>query len=140
MWRDLRGKLHAPMAALDLRDDGSIDIEFPLSHLKRPPSMTDAPDQPSRKLAAGYVPVPTAPIIYFDFVPTYGVLSGAIQVELAARTMAPLENGRVSTNKVETGRLRCSPTAAKSLRDALDAALRMLEQPQQPPMATGTLN
>jgi hypothetical protein len=102
--------------------------------------MNDAHDQPPRKLAVGYVSVPTAPIIYFDFVPTYGVLGGAVQLELAARTMAPLENGGVSTNKVETGRLRCSPTAAKSLRDALDAALRMLEQPQQPPMATGTLN
>jgi hypothetical protein len=29
--------------------------------------------------------------------------------------------------------LRCNPTAAANLRNALDAALKMLEQPQQQP-------
>jgi hypothetical protein len=84
--------------------------------------MTDTPDHPTNELALGYKPVSTAPFIYFDFAPTYGTLAGAIQVELAARTMIPLQNGGVELGMVETARLRCSPIAAQALRNALDAA------------------
>ncbi len=92
------------------------------------------------KLPPEYVPVPTAPTVYFDFVPTYGVLSGIIQIELATRALQPLQDGSVGTPTIETGRLRCNPVAAKFLKDALEAALKMLEQPQAPPPATGKLN
>jgi hypothetical protein len=36
--------------------------------------------------------------------------------------------------------LRCTPTAATNLRNALDAALKMLEQPQANAVATTTMN
>ena len=95
---------------------------------------------PDSKLPPEYVAVPTAPIIYFDFVPTYGVLGGVVQIELAARTLQPLQDGNVGIPTIETGRLRCNPMAAKFLQDALEAALQMLEQPQAPPPAVGKLN
>ena len=76
--------------------------------------MTDAPDSLSNELAAGYKSVSTAPFVYFDFVPTFGTLGGAVQIELAARTLTPLQNGGVGLETVETARLRCTPAAAKS--------------------------
>ena len=93
-----------------------------------------------KTLPLEYVPVPTAPIIYFDFVPTYGTLGGMIQIELAARVLQPLQDGSVGTPTIEIGHLRCNPTAAKFLKDALEGALKMLEQPQAPPPAVGKLN
>jgi hypothetical protein len=85
---------------------------------------------------AGYVSIPTAPIIYFDYAPIHGMFAGAIiQIELAARTLSPLPNGSVVSRMVEVGRIRCSPAAAKNLKEALEAALKMLEQPRSPPMA-----
>jgi hypothetical protein len=102
--------------------------------------MTDAPDSLSNELAAGYKSVSTAPFVYFDFVPTFGTLGGAVQIELAARTLTPLQNGGVGLETVETARLRCTPAAAKFLRDALDGALKMLEQPQSVPASIGKLN
>jgi hypothetical protein len=78
-------------------------------------------------------------LIYFDFVPTHGILAGAVQIELAARTMAPSQSGGVISETIEVGRLRCSPTGAKFLRDALDAALKMLENPQAD-VSSGKLN
>ena len=81
------------------------------------------------------MPVPTAPIISFDYVPTYGIFAGVIHIELAARTLLPLANGRAVSRMVEVGRIRCSPAAAKALKEALEAALKTLEQPQSPPVA-----
>ena len=102
--------------------------------------MTETPDHPESCLPDGYKPVSTAPFVYFDFVPTYGTLSGSIQIELAARILAPLENGGVKSGMVEVARLRCSPTTAKVLRDTLESSLKMLEQPQSSPASIGTLN
>jgi hypothetical protein len=102
--------------------------------------MGDAPEPPAKKLLAGYVPVPTAPIIYFDYAPTSGILSGVIQIELAARTLLPLANGSAAPRVVEVGRIRCSPAAAKALKEALEAALKTLEQPQSPPVAASKPN
>lgn len=69
-----------------------------------------------------------APFIYFDGSPTYGVMHGAINVELIARTIVP---GHLVTSSelVVTAHLRCSPIAARELRDTLDKALFMLERP-----------
>ena len=75
----------------------------------------------------------TAPFIYFDLVPTFGTMAGAIQIELAARTLIPLEDGSTRPEFVVTGRLRCSPTAIMSLRDAIDKSLELLKQLQEQP-------
>jgi hypothetical protein len=102
--------------------------------------MTDTPSS-SDLLPLGYKTVSTCPLIYFDFVPTHGTLGGAVQIELAARTLAPSQqSGGVIIETIEVGRLRCSPMAAKFLRDALDAALKMLENPQDDHASSGKLN
>jgi hypothetical protein len=73
----------------------------------------------------------TAPFIYFDVAPTLGTMAGAIQIELAARTLVPSEGGKVRAEYVVTGRLRCSPAAAAALRQAIDKALDLLKQLQE---------
>ena len=84
----------------------------------------------------------TAPIVYFDIVPTYGVMAGAIQIELAGRNINPLPDGETQVEFMVTGRLRCSPVAAENLRDAIDKALEMLEQVHEegPAAAASKLN
>ena len=83
----------------------------------------------------------TAPFIYFDFAPTFGIIAGAIGIELAARILIPGPGGEVKAEVVPTARLRCSPEAANELRNALSAALQMLDGAQgAPPSATGRLN
>jgi hypothetical protein len=37
----------------------------------------------------------TAPFIYFDMAPAYGVLAGAFQIEFASRILIPLADGGV---------------------------------------------
>jgi hypothetical protein len=76
-----------------------------------------------------YENVDTAPFVYFDLSPTHGILGGAIQIELAARILNAVPDGGVEIKFITTGRLRCSPTAALNLRNAIDASLKMLEQP-----------
>jgi hypothetical protein len=87
-----------------------------------------------------YENVDTAPIVYFDIVPAHGVMGGAIQIELACRILDAIPDGNVEIKFVTSGRLRCSATAALNLRNAIDASLKMLEQPQQAPAATAKLN
>jgi hypothetical protein len=88
-----------------------------------------------------YENVDTAPIVYFDIAPAHGVIGGAVQIELAVRILNAVSDGSVETKFITSGRLRCSPTAALNLRNAIDASLRMiLEQPQQAPAATAKLN
>jgi hypothetical protein len=85
-----------------------------------------------------YVDGGTAEFIYFDFAPAFGVLAGAVQIELAARTLVPVPDGGVDVRILPTARLRCSPTAAGHLRDALNGALQQLEELQQEQIATGS--
>jgi hypothetical protein len=87
-----------------------------------------------------YENVDTAPFVYFDLSPTHGIFAGSIQIELAARILNAVPDGSVEIKFITTGRLRCSPTAALNLRNAIDASLKMLEQPQQAPAATAKLN
>ncbi len=88
-----------------------------------------------------YTESPTAPIIYFDVSSAHGVMNGVVQVELAGRTLTPRPSGAVLIGFIPTARLRCSPAAARDLRDAIDKALEMLEQAQQQPtVAAGRLN
>ena len=87
-----------------------------------------------------YENVDTAPFVYFDLSPAHGILGGAIQIELAARILNAVPDGGVEIKFITTGRLRCSPAAATNLRNANDAALKMLEQPQQSPVAGAKMN
>ncbi len=81
------------------------------------------------------------PIVYFDIVGAYGTMQGAIEIELATRILIPKKDGSTEVRFLSSGRLRCSPTAAVNLRNGLDAALKMLEQSQQPdPVAASRLN
>jgi hypothetical protein len=97
------------------------------------PGAPDAPVPP-------YEDSSTAPFVYFDLVPTHGIMNGAIQIELAARVLLPKDGGGVLVKFVACGRLRCSPVAAGHLRDAIVGALKMLEQPQEGPTAASKLN
>jgi len=82
-----------------------------------------------------------APLVYFDIVGAYGTMHGAIEIELATRILVPKPDGTTEVRFLSSGRLRCSPTAATNLRDGLDAALKMLEQSQQPdPVAASKMN
>lgn len=82
-----------------------------------------------------------APIVYFDIIGAYGTMQGSIEMELATRILVPRPDGSTEVKFLSSGRLRCSPTAAANLRNGLDAALRMLEQSQQPnPVAASKLN
>jgi hypothetical protein len=81
-----------------------------------------------------------APLVYFDIVGAYGTMHGAIEIELATRILVPKANGSTEVKFLSSGRLRCSATAATNLRNGLDAALKMLEQPQPNPVAAYELN
>ena len=80
------------------------------------------------------------PMIYFDIAPAYGVMSGTVQIELGSRILVPHSDDSVDVRFVTSGRLRCSATAAMHLRNALDASLKMLEQPQPNPVGASKLN
>jgi hypothetical protein len=82
----------------------------------------------------------TAPLVYFDIVGAYGTMHGAIEVELATRILVPKPDGSTEVKFLSSGRLRCSAHAAGNLRHALDAALKMLEQPQANPVAASKMN
>lgn len=83
---------------------------------------------------------PGAPIIYFDIAPTYGVMNGAVQIELASRILIP-DGQKTGVEFVINGHLRCSPAAAMHLANAIAEALKMLEQPNAPQAAASkTLN
>jgi hypothetical protein len=81
------------------------------------------------------------PFIYFDLAPAYGVMNGAIQIELGSRILVPaLNDAGVTTEFATTAHLRCSPQAASYLREAIDKALSMLAQPQEAPVQAAKLN
>jgi hypothetical protein len=83
----------------------------------------------------------STPFIYFDIAPFFGIMAGAIQIELAARTLSPTQDERISTEFITTAHLRCSPAAARHLREAIDKSLEMLERPHEPLAASvGKLN
>ena len=97
--------------------------------------MTDMPVPPV------YRDPDTAPFVYFDIAPTFGVLAGVVEIELAARVLRPQSDGGATAEFMTTGRLRCTPKAAIDLREAIDKALRMLdERPEAGAGAETTLN
>ena len=82
----------------------------------------------------------SAPLVYFDIVGAYGTMHGAIEVELATRILVPRPDGATEVKFLSSGRLRCSSHAAGNLRNSLDAALKMIEQPQPNPVAASKMN
>jgi hypothetical protein len=80
------------------------------------------------------------PTVYFDIAPAYGVMSGIVQIEVGQRILIPHSDDSVDVRFVTSGRLRCSATAAMHLRNALDASLKMLEQPAPNPVGASKLN
>ena len=81
-----------------------------------------------------------APLVYFDIVGAYGTMHGTVEIELATRILVPRPNGATDVKFLSSARVRCSPTAAANLRNALDAALKMLEAPQPDPVAASKMN
>ena len=81
-----------------------------------------------------------APVVYFDVVGAYGTMHGTIEVELATRILVPKPDGSTEVKFLSSARLRCSSNAAGNLRQALDAVLKMLEQPQANPVAASKMN
>ena len=71
-----------------------------------------------------------APLVYFDIVGAYGTMNGSVEIELATRILVPKSDGSTEVKFISSGRLRCTQNAATNLRNGLDAALKMLEQPQ----------
>jgi hypothetical protein len=96
--------------------------------------MADPTDPP---IAPNYEDPRNATIVYFDLAPTFGVLAGAIQIELATRILIPTADGGAHAKIIATARLRCSPTAARSLRAAIDRSLEMIERPATDPPEGG---
>lgn len=74
-----------------------------------------------------------APIVYFDGVPVFGTFSGNVEIELSARMLLPKPDGSVVIDMACTGHLRCSPSAAVMLVDALTKALEMLAKQNEKP-------
>jgi hypothetical protein len=88
-------------------------------------------DEPkSADVKAGFRDNNYAPIVYFDATSAHGVLNGTIQIELVARILVRRDDDSAGFEFLTTGRLRCSPTAANHLRDALGKALEMLSLPR----------
>jgi len=97
-------------------------------------------DPPGTATAPNYDNRNDVPTIYFDIAPAYGVMSGIVQIELGARVLVPQQDDSVDVRFATCGRLRCSATAALHLRNALDASLKMLEQPAPNPVGASKLN
>lgn len=76
----------------------------------------------------------TAPFIFFDQPIAWGTYGGIIQIELGARAMTATHNGedeRPAVTEIHiAARMRCSPVAARKLRDAIDRALVMFDRSQ----------
>jgi hypothetical protein len=95
------------------------------ARIERMSAVSEAPEVPSPPV---YRNSDVAPFIYFDVVAAYGVLTGSIEIELAARILSPAVAGK-PVEFITAGRLRCSPTAAAQLREAVNSSLKMLQLP-----------
>jgi hypothetical protein len=97
-------------------------------------------DLPGGSAPPPYKNADSAPFVYFDIAPVFGTMAGAIQIELASRILSPTDDRKIATEFVTTGRLRCSPAAARELREAIDKSLELLAQSQEAPVVAGKLN
>jgi len=100
-----------------------------MKHSRQPFTTVDNPNEPIKKRQAVQVSDSSAehaPFIYFDAILTAGIHQGNVRVELGASTVVPTVDGQARTLQVITAHLRCSPSAAVTLRDAIDKALLLL--------------
>lgn len=65
--------------------------------------------------------------VYFDGVAALGPFNGAIQLELVANVLVPTQDGVVKDRTKTTAHLRCSPSAAAELLQAVTKALEMFQ-------------
>ena len=65
----------------------------------------------------------SAPFIFFDGAPSFGVNGGIISVTLAATRLLSDVDHTVTKDVVAVAHLRCSVQAATDLRNSLDKAL-----------------
>jgi hypothetical protein len=82
-----------------------------------------------------FIPVrdlPSAPIIFFEFCPTFGNHNGLINIMLAAGIVMPSGGPGTDVVPVAVAHLRCTAAAAIQLRDAIDKAL-LIGTPVQNP-------
>lgn len=102
--------------------------------------MTDQPAKPADLIYEDTGAM--APLVYFDIVGAYGTMNGSIEIELATRILVPKQDGSTGVKFISSGRIRCTANAAANLRNGLDAALKMLEQPEgaAAAIAAGKLN
>lgn len=80
--------------------------------------------------------VASAPFVFFDAAPVFGVNAGVVQVALTANATSIKADKTVGVDMVAVAHLRGSLQAAVSLRDALDQAIAMAsrttEEKKQP--------
>lgn len=88
-------------------------------------------DEPSTAVRPTFRDNYAAPVVYFDGSVAFGTCAGAIQIELVSRILVPRAAGGVDTEMLVTGRLRCTPLAAKSLQDSIERALEILSTSDQ---------
>ena len=86
---------------------------------------TPAKAQPLLKNSA------SAPFVYFDGAPVFGVANGNIEIELSARVLMPKIDGAVGYDFVCTAHLRCTAAGATSLGEAITKALALMSDGDQ---------
>lgn len=71
--------------------------------------------------------IENAPVVYFESLPTYAVISGVLSILLTIRVAVPNDTAptKVGSVQVAVGHLRCNIEAAVGLRDTIDRALAM---------------
>lgn len=74
----------------------------------------------------------TAPIISLDDAPTYGHFNGMIAVEVCAHAVNQTGPATTTVERVCTAHLRGTPAAMRALVSAIEGALRLSEQQDQP--------
>jgi len=101
-----------------------------MKHSRQPFTTVDNPNAPIKKrqqpVQVSDSSAESAPFIYFDTVLSAGVHQGNVRLELGASTVIPTADGEAKTVHVITAHLRCSPSAAVTLRSAIDNAFLLL--------------
>jgi len=75
----------------------------------------------------------SAPFIFFDGAPSFGVNGGIVSITLAAARHLSTGDQTVSTDVVAVAHLRCSIKAAMDLRNSIDKALLLQARVSEKP-------
>src|SRR5690349_17020986 len=74
--------------------------------------------------------LPHAPFVFFESAPTFGVMSGVLNITLAA-TRTVIGPGGILTDHVVTAYLRGNVSAMLSLKDAIEGAMLLAQHPTE---------